>query len=320
MTGPPLELLTVGRISVDLYATEALPLAEATTFRKSIGGSPTNVAVAAARLGRRSAVVTAVGDDPLGRYAVSALARFGVDTRFVGTHPTYPTPIVVAAAAIPDDPEFVFYRQPAAPDSAISLDDVDLDVVRTVPIFWVTGCALAVEPSRATTLAMLAARERRVHTVLDLDYRPSFWASEAEASAVIGDAVRQATAVVGNREECRVALGTNDPAEAAAAILERGAQLAVVKKGGEGVLVVTARGSSTVPPCDVEVVCGLGAGDAFGGALSHGLLAGLGPEDTVRFANAAGAIVASRLLCADAMPALAEVEELSGMHTSGVHA
>ena len=118
-----LELLTIGRVSVDLYAEQlGVPLAEVRTFAKSIGGSPTNVAVAAARLGTHSAVVTAVGDDDFGSYVRGALQGFGVDTRFVGSHPTLRTPLAIAAMDPPDDPRLVFYREPAAPDEEIALD------------------------------------------------------------------------------------------------------------------------------------------------------------------------------------------------------
>src|SRR5436190_14938924 len=142
-----LELLTVGRVGVDLYAEDlGVPFERVRTFAKSIGGSPTNVAVAAARLGRRSAVLTKVGHDALGEYARGALEGFGVDTRFVGTHPDLPTPIVVAAADRPEDPWFVFYREPKAPDLELHVSDVDLDVVESVPIFWLTGGAMAHEP------------------------------------------------------------------------------------------------------------------------------------------------------------------------------
>jgi 5-dehydro-2-deoxygluconokinase len=146
--------------------------------------------------------------------------------------------------------------------------------------------------------------------VVDLAYRPPFWPGEAEASRAIRAALDHATVAIGNRRECGVAVGAADPDGAADALLEAGIELAVVKLGGEGVLVATADGRTLVPPVPVEVVCGLGAGDAFGGALCHGLLAGWPPVEAVRFANAAGAIVASRLLCADAMPAEGEVQEL----------
>jgi len=306
-----LELVTVGRVSVDLYAREqGVGFAEVETFAKSIGGSPTNVAVAAARLGRRAAVITAVGDDPFGEYVRSALAeRFGVDVRFVGTHPTLRTPLAFAAMNPPEDPQLLFYREPAAPDMQIELGAIDRDAVREAAILWISGSALSAEPSRGTALALMRDRQRAT-TILDLDYRPTFWRDEAEASEVIGAAVELAGAAVGNREECRVAVGTDDPERAAGALIGRGCRLAVVKQGGDGVLVATPEGSEVVPGLRVPVVCGLGAGDAFGGALCHGLLAGWPPVECVRFANGAGAIVASRLLGADAMPEESEVRAL----------
>ena len=304
-------MVTVGRVSVDLYAREqGVGFAEVETFAKSIGGSPTNVAVAAARLGRRAAVITAVGDDPFGEYVRSALAeRFGVDVRFVGTHPTLRTPLAFAAMNPPEDPQLLFYREPAAPDMQIELGAIDRDAVREAAILWISGSALSAEPSRGTALALMRDRQRAT-TILDLDYRPTFWRDEAEASEVIGAAVELAGTAVGNREECRVAVGTDDPERAAGALIGRGCRLAVVKQGGDGVLVATPEGSEVVPGLRVPVVCGLGAGDAFGGALCHGLLAGWPPVECVRFANGAGAIVASRLLCADAMPEESEVRAL----------
>ena len=314
----PLELLTIGRISVDLYAEQlGVSLTEVRSFAKSIGGSPTNVAVAAARLGHRSAVVTAVGDDPFGVYVRAALTGFGVDTDFVGTHPRYRTPLAIAAMDPPDDPTLLFYREPSAPDEEIALEERHLDAARTADIFWVSGSALSGLITGPTTRAMLEARRRRAHTVLDLDYRPTFWPSEEAASAEIGAAVDEVTVAVGNRRECEVAVGTGEPDAAADALLGRGVELAIVKLGAEGVLVATREERTRVEPVPVEVVCGLGAGDAFGGALCHGLLTRAAPVDAVRFANAAGAIVASRLLCADAMPTNAEVRDL--LETSRVH-
>jgi 5-dehydro-2-deoxygluconokinase len=305
-----LELLTVGRVGVDLYAEElGVPLKRVRGFVKSIGGSPTNVAVAAARLGRRSAVLTKVGDDELGGYVRWALAGFGVDTRFVGAHPSLKTPIVLATLDPPEDPWFVFYREPKAPDLEITVDDVDLDVVRSVPILWISAGALSAEPSRSTVRSLLAERSRRPQTILDLDYRVAFWPSEDEARATIGEAVDQATIAVGNRAECEIAVGKADPDAAADALLARGVLLALVKLGGDGVLVATAEERRVLPPVPVDVVCALGAGDAFGGALCHGLLAGWDAFAAAEFANAAGAVVASRLLCADAMPTEPEVRE-----------
>ncbi|MFT7835024.1 5-dehydro-2-deoxygluconokinase [Saccharothrix sp. BKS2] len=305
------EVLTVGRVGVDLYPEQSgVPLAEVRTFARSLGGSATNVAVAAARLGRRSAVLTKVGADGFGAYVRSALSRFGVSPDFVGTAPGLRTPVVFCALDPPEDPPLLFYREPLAPDLALEADDVPWAEVEAVPLLWVTGTGVAAEPARTTQRLLLERRGRRAHTVLDLDYRPAFWAGVGEARREIGRLLDHVTVAVGNRTEVEVAVGTADPAAAADRLLARGVGLAVVKMGGEGVLLATGRGSWTVPACPVEVVCGLGSGDAFGGALAHGLLAGWEPVRIARYANAAGALVAGRLACADAMPGADEIEAL----------
>lgn len=308
-----LEILTVGRISIDLYCGElGAGWRESKTFSKAIGGSPTNVAIAAARLGRRAALYTKVGGDPFGDVALGELRDFGVDVSFVGVEQDALTPLAFAVLDPPEDPPLHFRREPPVPDFQLRPGEVDGEVVREVPILWISGGALAVDPCRSTVQGMLAGRGRRRHTILDLDYRPSFWSSRAEAAAVIGAAVASATVAVGNREECSVAVGTDDPDAAATALLERGVELAIVKLGGDGVLVADGGGRRTVAPAPIDVLCGLGAGDAFGGALCHGLLSGWPAERVVAFANAAGAIVASRLLCSQAMPFEHEVRALAG--------
>jgi 5-dehydro-2-deoxygluconokinase len=319
--GDDLELLTVGRVSVDLYADElGAGWNEVSRFTKSVGGSPTNVAVAAARLGRRAAVLTKVGADPFGGYVRDKLGRFGVDTRFVGTHPTLRTPLAFCVLDPPEDPPLLFYREPIAPDLTIEPGDVDDATLGSVAAFWVSGSCMSAEPSASTTRDLLLRRGRRRHTIADLDYRPSFWASREDASAGIGSLLDHATVAVGNAIECEVAVGSADPEEAARRLLERGVEVAVVKLGGSGVLVATGDGATLVPPVRVEVCCALGAGDAFGGALVHGLLAGWPPVRAVRFANAAGALVASRLLCSDAMPLEHEVEDLLARAEEGADA
>jgi 5-dehydro-2-deoxygluconokinase len=304
------EVLTVGRVSVDLYPEQiGVPLADVRTFRKMLGGSATNVAVAAARLGRRAAVITKVGDDPFGPYVRGALREFGVDPSRVGTDPTLRTPIVFCEIFPPDRFPLLFYREPKAPDMNLAPGDIDLDEITRVPLFWTTGTGLSDEPSRTTTLAALEARSGGI-TVHDLDHRPMFWRSSDDARRLGREAVARATVAVGNLAEVAVVVGDLPPEEAAKALLELGVGLAVVKLGHEGVLARSHDERCFVPPVAVEVVNGLGAGDAFGGALCHGLLAGWELERTIRFANAAGALVASRLGCADDMGTAAEIEAL----------
>jgi 5-dehydro-2-deoxygluconokinase len=301
-------LITMGRVGVDLYPEQiGVSLAEVKTFAKSLGGSSTNVAVAAARLGLRAATITKVGDDPFGPYVRNALREFGVDDAFVGTHPSLRTPVVFCEIHPPDDFPLLFYREPQAPDMTLAADELDFDAIRAARVFWTTGTGLSAEPSRETTLAALAARESGI-TIHDLDHRPMFWSDESEAGHWARAALRHATVAVGNRDEVAVAVRTRDPYAASAALLELGVELAVVKRGPEGVLARTRDELVEVEPVPVEVVNGLGAGDAFGGALVYGLLNEWPLERTIRLANAAGAFVAGRLACADAMPSLADIE------------
>jgi 5-dehydro-2-deoxygluconokinase len=306
-----IEALTIGRVGVDLYPEQSgVPLAGVSTFAKSLGGTATNVAVAAARLGRRTAVLTKVGPDGFGDYVRQALDGFGVSPAYVGTSEDLQTPVVFCELNPPADPPLLFYRSPIAPDLTLTDEDVPWDVVTSVPLLWVTGTGVSAEPARATQRKILEARGRREHTVLDLDYRPMFWPSVEQAEEEIGAMLDHVTVAVGNRTEVAVAVGTADPDAAADRLLDRGLRLAVIKKGADGVLVATPEGRWTVPPQRVEVVCGLGAGDGFGGALIHGLLSGWDPVRIAAYANAAGALVASRLACADAMPTAEEIEEL----------
>jgi 5-dehydro-2-deoxygluconokinase len=302
------DLITMGRVGVDLYPEQiGVPLAEVRTFAKSLGGSATNVAVAAARLGNRAAVITKVGDDPFGPYVRDALRGFGVDDRWVGTHPTLRTPVVFCEIHPPDDFPLLFYREPQAPDMTIEADELDLDAIRAARVFWTTGTGLSAEPSRTATLTALEARTDGI-AIHDLDHRPMFWSDESEAGHWARAALKHATVAVGNRDEVAVAVRTRDPYAASAALLDLGVEIAVVKRGPEGVLARTRDELVEVPPVPVDVVCGLGAGDAFGGALVHGLLHGWGLERTIRLANAAGAHVAARLACADAMPSLSDID------------
>ena len=307
------EVLTMGRVGVDLYPQQVgVRLDQVETFGKWVGGSATNVAVAAARYRRRTAVITRTGDDPFGRFIHEALTGYGVDDRFVTPVKGLPTPVTFCEIFPPDDFPLYFYRWPKAPDLEIRREELDLSAIGEAGVFWVTGTGLCAEPSRTATLAALRARGGRDITVLDLDYRPMFWPSRDEARHWMQKALPHVTVAVGNLDECDTAVGEREPLAAARALHGFGVKLAVVKQGPKGVLAHDGTAAVEVPPVPVNVLNGLGAGDAFGGALCHGLLAGWDIEHVMRFANAAGAIVASRLACSDAMPTAAEVAELLG--------
>lgn len=303
----------MGRVGVDLYPEQTgVSLAEVTTFAKYLGGSPTNVAVAAARYGHSAAVITKVGDDGFGVYVRKALRGFGVDDAYVGTDPDLRTPIVFCEIYPPDRFPLLFYREPKAPDMNLRSDELDLEAIRSARIFWATGTGLSDEPSRTATLEALDARARSGVTIHDLDYRPTFWKHPSEASKWQRQALERVTIAVGNLEECAVAVGEGSPSDMAERILDLGVEVAVVKMGPGGVTAFSREAVVSAAPVAIEVVNGLGAGDAFGGAVCHGLLEGWDWQETIAFANAAGAYIAGQLACADAMPSEEQVRRLMG--------
>ena len=308
----PFDALVIGRSGVDIYPLQTgVGLEQVESFGKFLGGSAANVAVAAARLGNRTALISGVGDDPFGRFVRAELTELGVDNRYVATHDEYPTPVTFCEIFPPDHFPLYFYRKPSAPDLQIRADEIDADAVRRARLYWSTVTGLSEEPSRRAHFAAWEARNRAPLTVLDLDYRPMFWAAPADATEQVQRALGQVTVAVGNREECEIAVGESNPRKAADALLDLGVELAIVKQGPRGVLGKTRHSSVTVPPNEVDVVNGLGAGDSFGGSLIHGLLRNWPLEKTLRYANAAGAIVAARLECSTAMPTAAEVAALA---------
>lgn len=313
-SAPPLDVLTIGRCGIDIYPLQVgVGLEEVESFGKFLGGSPTNVAVAAARYRHRSAVITGVGDDPFGRFVRSEMRQLGVYDDYVVTKPEFNTPVTFCEIFPPDDFPLYFYRDPSAPDLELSGDDLPLQAVRDARIFWVTATGLSKEPSVTAHHTALDARARAEHTIVDLDYRAGFWPDEATAREVVSAILPKVTVAIGNREECRVAVGETEPERAADALLEAGVELAIVKQGLHGTLAKTRDERVELPITPAATKNGLGAGDAFGGAICHGLLSGWSLAKTVFAASTSGAIVASRLECSTAMPT--EPELLAAMRT-----
>src|SRR4029453_14945042 len=201
---------------------------------KYLGGTTANVAVAAARLGRRVAIITGVGDDPFGRYVRKALRELNVDDRYVVTNTEYATPVTFCEIFPPDNFPLWFYRKPTAPDLQVKPSEIDFDAVRATRLMWLSVTGLSEEPSRESHFAVLEARARKQFTVLDLDYRPMFWDTPAPATEALPRALPHVAVAVGNREECEVAVGETEPDKAADALLDAGVELAVVKQGPKG--------------------------------------------------------------------------------------
>ena len=181
--GPTLELLTVGRICVDLYANEAgASFTDPQTFTKSIGGSATNVAIAAGAPRSPGGGVHQGRRRSVRGVREHKLDLFGVDKRFVFTHPDMPTPLAFAAMDPPEDPKLLMYRYPMGPDQTLEIDEIDRQAALDVPILWLTGAWFSKEPARATCWELLSIRKRKAHVVFDLDYRANFWPSPEAAA------------------------------------------------------------------------------------------------------------------------------------------
>ncbi|MEY3406956.1 MAG: hypothetical protein RL038_17 [Actinomycetota bacterium] len=305
------DVLAIGRSSVDCYPLQTgIGLDTIQYFGKFLGGSATNVAVAAARLGHKTALITRTGDDPFGVFVREELGRFGVDPRFVTSVEGMQTPVTFCELFPPDNFPLYFYQSADVPYFKIRAEEIDMDEVVSAGVLWSTLTGLAREPSREAHHAAWRVRDRRPNTVLDLDFRSRFWNSKKDAEREVQRALPRVTVAIGNIDECELATGERNPVAAARALLDLGVELAIVKQGRLGSLGMTANEQVIVPAFNVKTANGLGAGDAFGGAICHGLLQEWPLEQTLRFASASGAIVAARLECANAMPTIEEVKEM----------
>jgi 5-dehydro-2-deoxygluconokinase len=289
-----IDAAVMGRVGVDLYPNQIrTPLREVRTYTRFVGGFAGNVATGLARLGVRTAILSRVGDDGHGEFVRDFLAGEGVDVRFLRVDPYWQTPPTFCEVWPPDHFPITFYRRPTAPDWQLSSGDFDLEEVAAASLLYATGTGLARSPSWETTLAALEAH--RGTTIFDLDWRPALWERTEEYPVVVQEALAAADLVIGNEEEV----------EAAGA---RDARPLVVKRGERGATVYEDGDETEVHGSPVEVVNGLGAGDAFAAAVGHGLLRGLPLVEAVRRGNVAGAIVASQLACSEAMPRLEQLE------------
>jgi len=288
-----IQAVVMGRVGIDLYPNELeTPLSEVRTFTRFVGGFAGNVSTGLARLGVRTAIVSRVGAEGHGEFVRAWLAAEGVDVRFLAVDPYWQTPPTFCEVWPPDSFPLTFYRKPTAPDWQLAREDFDADEVAAAPLLYATGTGLAQSPSRETTLGAL--RAHRGTTIFDLDWRPSLWDDPLAYPALAAEAAAAADIVIGNEEEVEAA-----QVEASTLVLKRGGRGATVFEDGE---------ETDVPGFPVDVVNGLGAGDAFAAALGQALLAGLPLVEGVRRGTVAGALVASRLACSEAMPRLEELE------------
>jgi 5-dehydro-2-deoxygluconokinase len=317
MSDPPAyDVLTMGRSCIDLYAHEiGVPLTGVKSFDAYVGGCPTNISVGTRRLGLRSALLTAVGEDEVADFVLAFLQREGVETRFIPRKAGRRTSAVIMSIQPPDKFPLTFYRDNCA-DRALDLDDVRGSPVDRTSVVLVTGTGLGYEPSRSATIfAAERARASGARVVVDIDYRPGEWASAAHFGVHMRALLRSAQLAVGTDEELRAATGEEDSTTAAQRLVELGLEALILKRGGEGAIIFRpGHDPVVVPAFRIEVLNVLGAGDAFASGLLYGWLRGWTLERAVRMGCATGAIVVTRHGCANFMPTLPEVEEFVTSH------
>ena len=322
MSSPPtLDVITIGRSSVDLYGAQVGGrLEDMASFSKAVGGCPTNIAIGTARLGLRSGLVTRVGDEHMGRFIREQLRREGVDVAGVHTDPDRLTSLVLLGIRNSKNFPLIFYRDNCA-DGALDESDIDAAFIASASAVVVTGTHFAKETSAAAQkLAMRIAKRHGRKIVFDVDYRPNLWGlaghgageerfiASGEVSAHLAPILPDCDVIVGTEEELMIAGGVEEPLAAIRAIRELTAALIVCKRGPMGCVVfdgaIPARIEDGIkgPGFPVEVFNVLGAGDAFMSGFLRGYLRDEPIETACAYANACGAFAVSRLLCSAEYP------------------
>lgn len=323
----PLDLITIGRSSVDLYGDQiGGRLEDMGSFSKYIGGSPTNIACGTARLGLKSAVITGVGDEHMGRFIREQLQREGVDVRGVKTDPDRLTALVLLGIRDEDSFPLIFYRENCA-DMALTEEDIDEAFIAEARSVLATGTHLSHPRTRAAVLKALAlARKHGARTALDIDYRPNLWGvaghgegesrfvESAKVTAELQSTLHLFDLIVGTEEEFHIAGGTTDTVAALRAVRAVSDATLVCKRGAkgavafEGAIPGSLDDGQTGPGFPIEVFNVLGAGDGFFSGLMKGWLDDADWPTALKYANACGAFAVSRHGCTPAYPSLAELD------------
>ena len=320
--------LHMGRSSIDLYSNDiGTPFTQIDSFAAYVGGSPTNISVGARRLGLKTALLTAVGEDPVGDFILHFLNEEGVETRFIPRKPEQRTSAVVLGIEPPDKFPLVFYRDNCA-DINLTIDDALAAPIRDCRVFQFAGTNLSLEPSRSATMfAAEQASASGATVVFDLDFRPDQWHDVRAFGVVARAAMRLVDVVIGTDDEINAAMlrdesqmqlthsqvsdtkVAGDTRAAVSFMLSLGPDAVVEKIGPEGARVHLAGGEVIdAPGFPVEVTNILGAGDAFGAGFIYGLVKGWGWQRAARLGNACGAIVVTEHGCANFMPTMPEID------------
>ncbi len=305
------DVVILGRIGYDLYSEEPhVPLPQVRRFSRYLGGSSANMAVGLARLGAHAGIVGCLGDDSLSRFLIDFLQAEKVETSHVRTAPGFLPSLCLTEVSPPDRFPQVFYRHDAV-DTMLDVTDDDLDYAASGRMFVTNGTSLCASPSRESTYrALERAKSAGCRVVLDVDYRAMSWRKPEEAGLAVRLALPFVDVLIGNQLELKLVAGVDDLDRAAGKLQASGVPMLVSKLGELGTRVWTKSEPVYLPPYSVDVCTTIGAGDGFASGFLYAMLKGLPVAECLHYGNAAAAIVVSRLSCSEAMPVLAEVEEM----------
>jgi 5-dehydro-2-deoxygluconokinase len=305
-----MDVIILGRIGYDFYSEEPhVPLPQVRRFSRYLGGSSANMAVGLARLGARAGIVGCLGSDALSRFLIEFLNQEHVDTSHVQIAPGYLPSLAITEVSPPDSFPQVFYRKDPA-DTRLDTTAADLDYVASGRMFVTNGTSLCASPSRESTYrALERAKAAGCRVVFDVDYRAMSWRSPEEAGLAVRLALPFVDILIGNQLELTLVAGVSD-LDGATEKLRRRVPVLVSKLGESGTRVWTGDDSVFLPPYAVDVVTTIGAGDGFASGFLYAIIQEKPLAECLHYGNAAAAIVVSRLSCSEAMPTLAEVEEM----------
>ncbi len=306
-----MDITILGRIGYDLYSEEPhVPLPQVRRFSRYLGGSSANMAVGLSRLGAKVGIVASLGNDSLSEYLIQFLQSENVDTSHVQTAPGYLPSLCLTEVSPPDCFPQVFYRRDPV-DTRLDATADDLSYIAASGMFITNGTSLCASPSRESTYrALERAREAGSRVVLDVDYRAMSWRSPDEAGLAVRLALPFVDVLIGNELELTLVAGVKSLDEAVRKLRQARVPMLVSKLGDKGTRVWTGDEPVFLEPYAVPVVSTIGAGDGFASGFLYGLVRGLPVIECLHYGNAAAAIVVSRLSCSEAMPTLAEVQQI----------
>jgi 5-dehydro-2-deoxygluconokinase len=307
----PIDIIPIGRIAIDFNPVDYYkPLSESTTFKKYLGGSPANIAVGMARLGRKVGFIAKVSDDQFGDFVVNYFKKEGIDTSHVSRCSKGEKLGLTFTEILSETQSSILMYRDGIADLQLGVDDIDEEYIKNAKSILISGTALAMSPSREAVLKALAlAKKHGTVVIFDIDYRPYNWKNEDEIAIYYSTVAKDSDIILGSREEFDltqklIAPNSNDE-ETAALWHNHGAKIVVIKHGKEGSTAYTNDGSHYgIKPFPVKLLKSFGGGDGYASAFLYGLFEGWEIIDCLEFGSASAALLVASHACSEDMPSV----------------